>query len=287
MRDHGERGESERPAWARATPPDATKPDRKTARGALPSRPTRPQAPGVSGDSKPGSQGEHRAFLLARVRPRRRLRRSARHHGVPPHRQRRGSISQQAADTGSVSCYPGLLAERHRSGRRGSARSGWPRAIGGGGRMGGRRAADRSPHPRSPQGPRSPAIGAGGSGSKNAKSPRLMLARLLIALIRVYQRFISPLLGPVCRFHPSCSRYAAACLETHGALRGGWLSLKRLARCHPFHPGGYDPPPPRSGAAAPPPAPPSGDLQDRDPFGAAIAGPPPACAAVHVNDWNC
>jgi len=77
-----------------------------------------------------------------------------------------------------------------------------------------------------------------------------MLARLLIALIRVYQRFISPLLGPVCRFHPSCSRYAAACLETHGALRGGWLGLRRILRCNPWNQGGYDPvpadlPPPR------------------------------------------
>lgn len=73
-----------------------------------------------------------------------------------------------------------------------------------------------------------------------------MVARLLIALIRVYQRALSPLLGNVCRFEPSCSRYAVACLEGQGAARGSLLSIARLCKCHPFHPGGVDlPPPPR------------------------------------------
>ncbi len=67
---------------------------------------------------------------------------------------------------------------------------------------------------------------------------------LLLRSIRLYQLTISPLLGPVCRFEPSCSRYTATCIERFGALRGGWLGLKRILRCHPFHPGGYDPPPP-------------------------------------------
>ena len=71
-----------------------------------------------------------------------------------------------------------------------------------------------------------------------------MLATLLIFLIRLYQRALSPLLGKVCRFEPSCSRYAVACLETHGAGRGSLLSILRLCKCHPFHAGGYDPPPP-------------------------------------------
>ncbi len=75
-----------------------------------------------------------------------------------------------------------------------------------------------------------------------------MLARLLIALIRLYQWTLSPLLGNVCRFTPSCSRYAVACLEIHGAGRGSLLSIKRLCKCHPFHPGGFDPPPARAGA---------------------------------------
>ncbi|HET7922777.1 MAG TPA: membrane protein insertion efficiency factor YidD [Gammaproteobacteria bacterium] len=66
---------------------------------------------------------------------------------------------------------------------------------------------------------------------------------LLIALIRAYQLVISPLLGPRCRFYPSCSAYAIEAIAQHGALRGGWLSLKRLLRCHPLHPGGVDPVP--------------------------------------------
>ena len=71
-----------------------------------------------------------------------------------------------------------------------------------------------------------------------------MIAALFIGIIRIYQRLISPMLPPACRFEPSCSRYAVACLETHGALRGSLLSAVRLCKCHPFHPGGFDPPPP-------------------------------------------
>lgn len=65
-----------------------------------------------------------------------------------------------------------------------------------------------------------------------------------MALIRFYQRFISPLLGPKCRFHPTCSHYGYECLRLHGALKGSYLTARRILRCHPFHPGGYDPPPP-------------------------------------------
>lgn len=72
-----------------------------------------------------------------------------------------------------------------------------------------------------------------------------MIARLLLAIIRAYQLLLSPLIGRACRFEPSCSRYTAACIETHGAARGSWLGVCRIARCHPFHPGGYDPPPAR------------------------------------------
>jgi putative membrane protein insertion efficiency factor len=71
-----------------------------------------------------------------------------------------------------------------------------------------------------------------------------MLARLFIALIKVYRWCLSPLLGQHCRFYPSCSEYALTALNQHGAARGGWLSLRRLGRCHPWHPGGYDPVPP-------------------------------------------
>jgi putative membrane protein insertion efficiency factor len=66
---------------------------------------------------------------------------------------------------------------------------------------------------------------------------------LALLLIRLYQLTLSPLLGPTCRFEPSCSRYAMACIDGHGVLRGGWLAAKRIARCHPWNPGGYDPPP--------------------------------------------
>jgi putative membrane protein insertion efficiency factor len=74
--------------------------------------------------------------------------------------------------------------------------------------------------------------------------PPTMFARALIHLIRIYQQIVSPWLGRVCRFEPSCSRYAVACLESHGAARGSLLSVRRLCKCHPFHPGGLDLPPP-------------------------------------------
>ena len=70
-------------------------------------------------------------------------------------------------------------------------------------------------------------------------------ARMLVVPILWYQRFISPMLGARCRFAPSCSQYAVDALRTHGAARGLWLAVRRLARCHPFNPGGYDPVPAR------------------------------------------
>jgi putative membrane protein insertion efficiency factor len=66
---------------------------------------------------------------------------------------------------------------------------------------------------------------------------------LLLLLVRGYRRFVSPLLRPSCRFAPSCSAYAEQALRRHGAARGGWLAVRRIGRCHPFHPGGYDPVP--------------------------------------------
>jgi hypothetical protein len=64
-----------------------------------------------------------------------------------------------------------------------------------------------------------------------------------MALIRGYRRWISPALPPACRFHPSCSEYALEAIARHGAVRGSWLAVRRLVRCHPFNPGGYDPVP--------------------------------------------
>jgi putative membrane protein insertion efficiency factor len=70
---------------------------------------------------------------------------------------------------------------------------------------------------------------------------RDLLAKALILAIRFYQAAISPFLAPSCRFHPSCSEYTRTAIERYGPFRGLWLGLKRLARCHPFHPGGFDP----------------------------------------------
>jgi uncharacterized protein len=66
---------------------------------------------------------------------------------------------------------------------------------------------------------------------------------LLLSMLRGYQYAISPLFGASCRFYPSCSDYAREALERHGALKGSWLALRRVARCHPYHPGGFDPVP--------------------------------------------
>jgi putative membrane protein insertion efficiency factor len=63
--------------------------------------------------------------------------------------------------------------------------------------------------------------------------------------IRFYRRFISPLKPPTCRFYPSCSAYALEAIEVYGPGKGGWMAVKRICKCHPFHPGGFDPVPPR------------------------------------------
>jgi len=64
---------------------------------------------------------------------------------------------------------------------------------------------------------------------------------ILISLLKFYKAVISPWLPPSCRFVPTCSEYAREAIERHGAMRGSWMGVRRLLKCHPFHPGGYDP----------------------------------------------
>ncbi|WP_341502609.1 membrane protein insertion efficiency factor YidD [Gallaecimonas sp. GXIMD4217] len=71
------------------------------------------------------------------------------------------------------------------------------------------------------------------------------VSKVLIVPIRAYQLLISPLLGPRCRFTPSCSQYAIEALKRHGPLKGSWLAARRILKCHPCHPGGHDPVPER------------------------------------------
>ena len=78
-----------------------------------------------------------------------------------------------------------------------------------------------------------------------------MISAALRQMVRGYRYFVSPMLPPACRFHPSCSRYTAACITSHGALRGSWLGLKRIARCHPWCAGGIDEVPAQATAHVP------------------------------------
>jgi uncharacterized protein len=70
-----------------------------------------------------------------------------------------------------------------------------------------------------------------------------MSQKVLLILIGSYRRYISPLFPPSCRFQPTCSQYAVEAIEKFGTIQGSWLAIKRILRCHPFHPGGYDPVP--------------------------------------------
>lgn len=69
------------------------------------------------------------------------------------------------------------------------------------------------------------------------------MKKILMLLIKFYQKAISPLMPPSCRFHPTCSNYGFEAIETHGALKGSWLAIRRISKCHPFHEGGFDPVP--------------------------------------------
>jgi uncharacterized protein len=76
------------------------------------------------------------------------------------------------------------------------------------------------------------------------------MRRVLVAVLSAYRSWVSPMMGPHCRFHPSCSAYAIDAITAHGAARGTWLALRRLAKCQPFFTGGYDPVPMRPRGAA-------------------------------------
>ncbi|WP_028399703.1 membrane protein insertion efficiency factor YidD [Ectobacillus panaciterrae] len=69
------------------------------------------------------------------------------------------------------------------------------------------------------------------------------MKRIFMTLIRFYQKFLSPLKPPSCRFYPTCSHYGMEAIRVHGTLKGGWMTMKRILKCHPFHPGGFDPVP--------------------------------------------
>lgn len=106
-----------------------------------------------------------------------------------------------------------------------------------------------------------PASPAAQAAAELAEPARLSpVALVLTGLITGYRRFISPLLGARCRFYPSCSAYALEAIQVHGAARGSWLAVRRLSRCHPFHPGGLDPVPPARRAG---PAPAAASAADR------------------------
>ncbi len=112
-------------------------------------------------------------------------------------------------------------------------------------------------------------------------------ARFLAALVRGYQLAISPLLRPSCRFAPSCSEYAYESLVVHGAVRGSWLALRRLLRCHPFCAGGYDPVP--ASRRATPEGPEDVETGDGSPVAATTVEPAlvPALSSKEAGEWPC
>jgi hypothetical protein len=73
------------------------------------------------------------------------------------------------------------------------------------------------------------------------KRENLLPSKLAVLLIKGYQMLVSPLFPPSCRFYPTCSQYSLEAISRYGLIKGGWLSLRRLSKCHPFNPGGYDP----------------------------------------------
>ena len=93
--------------------------------------------------------------------------------------------------------------------------------------------------------PGPPRDDADADGSPLSLPARSLPARLLLSVVAFYRGYVSPMMGPTCRYVPSCSAYAQQAIEEYGVARGGWLALRRLLRCHPLHKGGYDPVPER------------------------------------------
>ena len=114
-------------------------------------------------------------------------------------------------------------------------------------RTGPDRAGDRRPASRTDRALRRLGRTAPGRAGRDSRRPRgaMSASAIAAAAIGAYQRLVSPLLPRACRFAPTCSEYARQALLEQGLVRGLWLALRRVARCHPFHPGGYDPPPVR------------------------------------------
>ena len=112
------------------------------------------------------------------------------------------------------------------------------------------RCARRGRRGQRPPGMRRRALGrtrGGLSPLRDGRAASAWSAHIVIAALRAYKRWVSPLLPPACRFEPTCSEYMRDAMAAHGLGRGFWLGVRRLARCHPWHPGGYDPVPPRAG----------------------------------------
>ena len=123
-----------------------------------------------------------------------------------------------------------------------------PAAHGGEGVGEGSAPASSSQQPRSDAGEID--VGSGAATARSAARLAQIFAWPLLALLWTYRRFVSPAMPAACRFHPSCSRYASEAIATHGPIRGTWLAVRRLLRCHPWNVGGPDPvPPPRARAA--------------------------------------
>ena len=107
---------------------------------------------------------------------------------------------------------------------------------------------------------------------------RLPAAAVVLAL-RAWQLVVSPLYGPTCRFYPSCSAYALEAVDRHGLLRGGWLAVRRLGRCHPWNPGGVDHVPPKAEATTVAPARPDDETHQTVPAATVADHRPPRRAA--------